>query len=157
MNTTINLPEIIANLQNGVYPKLGSGSGRRVYDLQNGTVLKTAKNVRGYAQNQIEYIISEMDDSEQFAKVLYISKDNLYLIMEKAEPIYDFSQVRNYFGVNTNRELFQLSNLSYIPHKYNLLISDLCRPVNWGLIDDRPVIIDYGFTGRIRRKYYSLI
>lgn len=157
MNTTINLSEIITNLQNGVYPKLGSGSGRRVYDLQNGTVLKAAKNVRGYAQNQIEYIISEMDDSEQFAKVLYISKDNLYLIMEKAEPITNFSQVRNYFKVNTNHELFKLSNLSYIPHKYNLLTSDLCRPVNWGLINGRPVIIDYGFTGRIRRKYYSFL
>lgn len=157
MDTTINLPQIITNLKNGVYPKLGSGSGRRVYDLQNGTVLKSAKNVRGYAQNQMEYIISEMDDSEQFAKVLYISKDNLYLIMEKAEPITDFSQVRNYFKVNTNRELFQLNNLNYIPYKYNLLTSDLCRPVNWGLIDGRPVIIDYGFTGRVRRKYYSFL
>ncbi len=157
MDTTINLPEIVTNLQNGLYPKLGSGSGRRVYDLQNGTVLKAAKNVRGYAQNQIEYIISEMDDSEQFAKVLYISKDNLYLIMEKAEPVTDFSQVRNYFKVKTNHELFQLDNLKYIPHKYNLLTSDLCRPVNWGFLHGRPVIIDYGFTGRIRRKYYSFL
>ena len=87
MDTTINLPEIITGLQNGRYPKLGSGSGRRVYDLQNGMALKTAKNVRGYAQNQIEAIISEMDDSQLFAKVLFISKDNLYLVMEKAEPV----------------------------------------------------------------------
>ena len=41
MDTTINLSAIITSLQNGVYPKLGSGSGRRVYDLQNGTVLQT--------------------------------------------------------------------------------------------------------------------
>lgn len=157
MDTTISLPEIIHNLQQGLYPKLGSGSGRRVYDLQNGTVLKTAKNVRGYAQNQIEYIISEMDDSEQFAKVLYISRDNLYLIMEKAEPVTDFSQIRDYFKVKTNRELFQLNNLHYIPFKYNLLTSDLCRPANWGFLNGRPVIIDYGFTGRIRRKYYSFL
>ena len=157
MDTTINLPEIITNLQNGKYPKLGSGSGRRVYDLQNGMALKIAKNVRGYAQNQVEYIISEMDDSELFAKVLFLSKDNLYLIMEKAEPITDFSQVRSYFQASTNRELFQMEDFSYIPRKYNLLISDLCRPVNWGLINNRPVIIDYGFTGRIKRRYYSFL
>ena len=157
MDASIHLPDIIANLHNGLYPKLGSGSGRRVYDLQDGSVLKVAKNIRGYAQNQVEAIISEMDDSEQFAKVLLISKDNLYLVMEKAETITDFSQVRNYFKVRTNQELFQLNNLNYIPYKYNLLTSDLCLPANWGFLHGRPVIIDYGFTGRIRRKYYSFL
>lgn len=156
MNTPIDFPTVITNLQNGIYPLLGTGSGRRVYDLQNGSALKVAKNVRGYAQNQMESIISEMDDSELFAKVLYLSKDNHYLIMEKAEPIHNFAIVRNYFKVSNNNELFRLNNLNYIPRKYNLIASDLCRPANWGLLHDRPVIIDYGFTDRIRRKYYSI-
>lgn len=157
MDTTIDLPAIITGLQNGRYPRLGSGSGRRVYDLQNGMALKIAKNVRGYAQNQIEAIISEMDDSQLFAKVLFISKDNLYLVMEKAEPVTDFSQVLHYFKAVSNRELFQRDDFSYIPRKYNLLLSDLCRSVNWGILNGRPVIIDYGFTGRIKRKYYSFL
>lgn len=156
MDALIDLDFIIKNLEQGQYPVLGAGSGRRVYDLHNQMVLKAAKNVKGYAQNQVEYIISEMDESDLFAEIFYISKDNRFLVMQKAEPIKDFSFVRTYFQVNTNRELFQLNNLSYIPHKYNLLISDLCRPANWGTIDGRPVIIDYGFTGRIRRKYYSI-
>ncbi len=156
MDNAIDLSEILTHLFNGEYPALGSGSGRRVYDLKNETVLKTAKNKKGYAQNQIESIISEMDDSDLFAKVLFISPDNQFLIMEKAEPIMDFSYVRDFFHVKTNKELFQLDNFNYIPHKYNLLITDLCRPVNWGMLRGRPVIIDYGFTGRIRRKYYSI-
>ncbi|HBA68917.1 MAG TPA: hypothetical protein DCZ40_06120 [Lachnospiraceae bacterium] len=156
MDTGINLSAIVNNLSSGSYPLLGSGSGRRVYDLHNGTVLKAAKNVKGYAQNQIEAIISEMDDSDLFAKVLFISSDNRYLIMEKADPVTDFSEILNYFHVKTIRELFQLNNFNYIPRKYNLLISDLRRPVNWGMLQGRPVIIDYGFTGRIRRKYYSI-
>lgn len=156
MDNTINLNQIIDNLSAGKYPKLGSGSGRRVFDLHNHTVLKMAKNVKGYAQNQVEYIISEMDDSDIFAKVFYISRDNRFLIMEKADPITNFSFVRSYFHVQTNRDLFRLENLNYIPHKYNLLISDLCRPANWGTIHGRPVIIDYGFTGRIKRQYYSI-
>ncbi len=157
MNTPTDFTSIITNLQNNIYPLLGAGSGRRVYDLQNGSALKVARNVRGYAQNQIEYIISEMDDSELFAKVLYLSKDNHYLIMEKAEPIHDFALVRSYFKVSNNHDLFRLNNLSHIPQKYNLIASDLCRPANWGLLHGRPVIIDYGFTGRIRRKYYSIL
>lgn len=156
MGSAIDLPAIINDISNGAYPVLGSGSGRRVYDLRNGTVLKAAKNKKGYAQNQIESIISEMDDSDLFAKVLFISPDNRFLIMEKADPVTGFSYVRNYFHVKNNRELFQLNNFNYIPRKYNLLITDLCRPVNWGILHDRPVIIDYGFTGRIRRKYYSV-
>ena len=139
MGSAIDLPAIINDISNGAYPVLGSGSGRRVYDLRNGTVLKAAKNKKGYAQNQIESIISEMDDSDLFAKVLFISPDNRFLIMEKADPVTDFSYVRNYFHVKNNPP-----------------ITDLCRPVNWGILHDRPVIIDYGFTGRIRRKYYSV-
>ncbi|EOS28757.1 hypothetical protein C807_03278 [Lachnospiraceae bacterium 28-4] len=156
MNAAIDLPSIIDHLSNGAYPLLGSGSGRRVYDLGDGSALKVARNAKGYAQNQVESIISEMDDSDLFAKVLFVSPDNRYLVMEKADPVSDFSVIRNYFHVNTNRELFQLANFQYIPHKYNLLAVDLCRPANWGLIQSRPVIIDYGFTRRIRRKYYSI-
>lgn len=156
MNTAMDLSLIIDHLSNGAYPLLGSGSGRRVYDLENGTALKAARNAKGYAQNQVESIISEMDDSDLFAKVLFISSDNRYLIMEKADPVSDFSVIRDYFHVKTNRELFQLGDFQYIPHKYNLLAVDLCRPANWGFIHGRPVIIDYGFTRRVRRKYYSI-
>ena len=156
MNAAIDLPSIIDHLSNGAYPLLGSGSGRRVYDLGDGSALKVARNAKGYAQNQVESIISEMDDSDLFAKVLFVSPDNRYLVMEKADPVSDFSVIRNYFHVNTHRELFQLANFQYIPHKYNLLAVDLRRPANWGFIQSRPVIIDYGFTRRIRRKYYSI-
>lgn len=156
MNDPIHLPDILDRLSNGAYPLLGTGSGRKVYDLRNGSVLKAAKNAKGYAQNQVEYIISEMDDSTLFAKVLFISQDNHYLFMEKAGTIADFSYVRDYFHVRTNKELFQLNDFKCIPRKYNLLVTDLCRPVNWGILHSRPVIIDYGFTGRIRRKYYSI-
>lgn len=156
MNAATDLSAIIEHLSNGTYPLLGTGSGRRVYDLGDDTVLKAARNVKGYAQNQVESIISEMDDSDLFAKVLFISPDNHYLTMEKAEPVADFSVILNYFHVKTNRELFRLNDFHYIPYKYNLLTADLIRPSSWGTIHGRPVIIDYGFTRRIRRKYYSI-
>lgn len=154
MNGLIEFDEIDEHLKMGDYPVLGVGSGRRVFDLGNDTVVKVARNVKGYAQNEVECMISEMDESDTFAKVLYVARDGRCLVMEKAGPVYNFASIRSYYHVESNRDLFQLNNLSYIPRKYNLLVSDLCRPVNWGVIDGRPVIIDYGFTGRIRRKYY---
>ena len=54
MDNSFNFNKIIDNLYTGNYPKLGGGSGRRVFDLHNRTVLKMAKNIKGYAQNQVE-------------------------------------------------------------------------------------------------------
>jgi len=59
-----------------------------------------------------------------------------------------------YFNVKSNRELYNVGEIRYISSEYNLLMADLYRPVNWGRINARPVIIDFGFTRRVRKKYY---
>jgi hypothetical protein len=74
--------------------------------------------------------------------------------MDKADSIGDISFVWDYFGVSSNKELFQVCRLRNISERYNLLIGDFGRAVNWGVIGSKPVIIDYGFTRRVRRKYY---
>jgi len=43
-------------------PKIGSGSGRIVYDFGEGMVLKLAKNTKGVAQNNIESDIGRYGD-----------------------------------------------------------------------------------------------
>lgn len=76
--------------------------------------------------------------------------------MEKANKIEDLSYVRKYYNVKTNKELFQIRELREFYESNDLLLPDLYRPVNWGIIDGRPVIIDYGFTKYVRRKYYFI-
>lgn len=154
MDGFVGFDKIDEHLKIGDYPTLGEGSGRKVFDLGNDTVVKVAINVKGYAQNEVECMISGMDESDTFAKVLHATRDGRCLVMKKAGPIHNFAVIRSYYHVENNKDLFRLNNLKYIPRKYNLLVSDLCRPDNWGVIDGRPVIIDYGFTGQIRRKYY---
>jgi len=151
----VDFNQIISNIRKGVYHCIGSGSGRRVYDLENGYVIKVAKNNRGIAQNQAEYQIASIDSTDLFAKVPQVSDDFIMLIMEKADRIINISDVWKYFNVKSNRELFQLDNLKDISSKYDLLLPDLCRPVNWGKINERVVIIDYGFTRSVKKKYYS--
>ena len=150
----VDFDQIIANVRDGAYKSIGSGSGRRVFDLENGYVVKVAKNKKGIAQNEAEYQISSASNSALFAKVLQISEDYRMLIMQKAEKIKHISEVWEYFNVKSNRELYNVGEIRYISSEYNLLMADLYRPVNWGRINARPVIIDFGFTRRVRKKYY---
>lgn len=150
----IDMDQIIINLRKGNYRCIGSGSGRRVYDLENGYVVKVAKNKRGIAQNEAEYHISATGSSDIFARILKATENFSLLIMEKAERIIYISDVWKFYHVKSNWELFQLDQLKEISSNYNLLLSDLCRPVNWGTINDRPVIIDYGYTLGVKNRYY---
>ncbi len=145
---------ISSNIKKGLYRQIGKGSGRIVYDLDNGQVIKAAMNVKGVAQNIEEYRVSSIDRSNLFARIYDVSDDYQYLVMDKAENVTDISDVWNYFGVTGNNELFQNFRLRNLSEKYNLLIWDFGRAVNWGIIGGKPVIIDYGFTRRVRKRYY---
>jgi len=151
----VNYDKINFNLREGKYRYIGSGSGRQVFDLENGYVVKVAKNRKGIAQNQVEYEIALTDDSNLFAKIPNVSKDYKLLIMEKAERMKSFSDVFIYFNVKSYRELFHLEPIKYNLSKHNLIPQDLTRITNWGKVNNRPVIVDYGFNRSVRRKYYS--
>ena len=146
--------EIKSNIKRGYYRYIGSGSGRQVFDMGNGYVIKVAKNHAGIAQNKAEYKISFDDNSDLFAKVMQISNDFKLLIMQKADKIYNILDVWEYFNVTSKRELFNLRELQNIKRSYNLLLPDFARTSSWGIIDGRPVIIDYGFTREVRERYY---
>ena len=152
----VDFEQIILNIRKEAYKHIGSGSGRRVFDLGNGYVVKVAKNRRGIAQNKAEHQISLTDQSNIFAKIPHVSEHFKLLIMEKAEPIKKISDVWKYYNVDSNKKLFEQDDLKDIYSKYKLLIPELYRPVNWGKINEIPVIIDYGFTRKVKNKYYSI-
>lgn len=142
------------NISLNTYKYIGSGSGRAVYDLGNGYVAKFAKNKKGIAQNEVEHHIWAAVKSDLLAKVVDISDDSKLLIMEKAERIKHISDVWRYFNVTGNRELRDIKEIRKITKKFDLINADLFKSNNWGKIDDRCVVVDYGFTRKVRRKYY---
>jgi len=150
----IAFDQIIFNIKRGYYRYIGSGSGREVYDLENGYVIKVARNKAGIAQNKAEYKISSNDKSNLFAKVVQASNDFNLLVMQKADKINNILYVWNYFDAKSKRELFNSKQLQDIKKNYNLLLGDLARKSSWGIINGRPVIIDYGFTREVRQRYY---
>mgnify|MGYP001434148079 CR=1 FL=1 len=147
--------QIMFNITQGYYRYIGSGSCRHVFDLGNGHVIKLAKNEAGIAQNKSEYEISAKDNSDLFAKVIQPSDEFSLLIMQKADKINNISYVCDYFNVTTKRELFKLKELQNIKMNYNLVLGDFYRKSSWGIINERPVIIDYGFTREIKERYYQ--
>lgn len=146
--------QIMQNIQRGYYRYIGSGSSRQVFDLRNGYVIKIAINRAGISQNQSEYKISCNNQSDFFAKVIRASTDFRFLIMEKADKIYNISEIWDYFNVKSKSELFNLEELKNILDENNLLVGDLDRESNWGIINGKPVIIDYGFTREVCRRHY---
>lgn len=153
----IDFNQIMFNITQGYYKYIGSGSGRQVFDLGDGYVVKMAKNEAGIAQNNSEYKISCNDHSNLFAKVIKASDDFSLLIMQKAAKINHISYVWKYFNVRNKKELFNSEELLKIKKRYNLLLGDFSRASSWGIINGRPVIIDYGFTRKVvERYYYSL-
>ena len=149
----VDFDNISQNISQRKYSVIGSGSGRLVFDMGNGYVVKMAKNKKGIAQNKAEYQIAAADHSDLFAKIVTVSEGYRYLVMEKAERIRSISVVWNYFNVHSNRELSQLELFNNILEKYDLLMSDLYRKTSWGIVSGRPVIIDYGFTRETRKLY----
>jgi len=76
--------------------------------------------------------------------------------MEKAEPAQRMRIVWEHFGVRSNRELYQMRAIRDILSKYSLKAADFGRASNWGIIDNTPVIIDYGFTYTVFKRYYFI-
>lgn len=152
--TDIDFRQISSDLNKRKYRYLGTGSGRVVFDLGDGNVVKVAKNRKGIAQNEAEYKISMHNDTSLLAKVSCISERSTFLIMERAKKIQGISFVWKYFRVNSNKELYQIKELQDISEKHSLEIKDFGRAVNWGQINGKPIIIDYGFTQQVRRKFY---
>lgn len=151
----VDFDAISQNISKHKYTLIGSGSGRHVFDLDNGYVIKVAKNKKGFIQNKAEYQIASKSSSDLFAKIIAISDNSNYLIMKKAEQVDSIAVVWRYFNVNSNQELFRLNIFKDFNMEYKLLFGDLCRKSSWGIIDGKPVIIDYGFTKETRR-YYTL-
>lgn len=67
--------------------KLGAGSARIVFDIDDDMVLKLARNKKGLAQNELEADIAATDWYDFVAKVYDADPNNLWLEAEKARPM----------------------------------------------------------------------
>lgn len=118
---------------------IAEGAGRRVYIIGD-YVLKVAKNKRGITENQNEYYLyNNIDETIKTFLCPVIAINNKYLLMKKADLI-DLETFDN----RILPEVINIINLLY--EKYNIDDFDLKYNFNWGMINNKPVIIDYGYN-----------
>lgn len=150
-----NYEQIMREIRQGKYSKLGEGSGRKVYDMGNGCVIKYAKNHKGYAQNKQEYDIFHKRQDVILAVVFAMSSDGRILIMEKAQPCHSTSLLYQHYHVNRRKDFLSLPEIKMLMDDYYLLGVDLAKTSSWGEARGRIILIDYGYTSQVRRIHYN--
>ncbi len=154
---SINFETISEKIRTKSLKPIGRGSGRTVFALDEKSVVKAARNPRGIAQNIAEFDIFSRTKSPILAKIFGISEDGRFLVMERALPAYSMSEIYPHFSVQSSRALLKLPELKELSHNFGLILPDLGRAANWGIIEGKPKILDFGFTKLVKKRYYSFI
>ena len=85
--------------------KIGSGTGRVVYDIDGEKVLKLAKNPKGIAQNEAEAGAGYYRDTHDIVAIIYESGDNdEWLISEKGKKVNE-KRIKELTGIPGLNEL----------------------------------------------------
>ena len=87
--------------------RIGSGTGRIVYDIDGQKVLKLAKNTKGVAQNSAEADIGHYNDAQNIVTIVYDNYDDYsWLISEKAKKVTE-KRIVQLTGIPSLNELYQ--------------------------------------------------
>lgn len=163
--------------------KIGEGQGRLVYKLGGGKVLKVAKNPGGVGQNQAEAHVcsGSSETADLFPKIFEVGPNNFWLIMEEASAMTPqafekltklpwetfLSGLKGAFASKA-RNVSEFDKQNFITASNNPFFSRIVRIIqeckyepgdiakldSWGIIGNKPVILDSGFTEAVNQAYY---
>jgi len=158
---------------------LSSGSSRIVYETDNKTIIKMAKNDKGIAQNKAEAnpkmkskflneIISQAKNfswlethylekiiEKDFKKMTDIDFDDFGdAIRYGLKDISDSSKSKpKHFGEISKSEIYK--EMKRIGEKFKLMPGDIARISSWGTKNNCPILIDAGLTKEVFEDYYE--
>jgi len=121
---------------------IGEGSGRKVYDLENGYVLKEPYSETGLQQNETElHVYNNALTAREYLCPTFRDKDNCN-IMKKVDLITleEFNILKN------NPEIIEVINYLYEHFDLN---DDIDHYKSWGKSDGKYVLLDYGYTNEL--------
>jgi len=164
--------------------KLGSGSGRIAYKIDDEKVLKIAKNAKGIAQNSVEsegYIqnygiaarVFETDDNDSFLEMELARKCSKPEFRKLTG--FDISLVDPYLTKRFKNNRWQpqispedvamlnenewMSDLGELVGDYDMPLGDVARISSYGIVKrdggDAVVLIDFGLTQGVYDEFYS--
>lgn len=152
-------------------PILGKGSGRVVCDYSADAVLKIAYNKKGIEQNKTEVAVSsKATDCTPIARVLSHHPDYSYILQQKADLFNDSVFENSSKGITVDdffyflrfkmraicdrSSLFEQALSTCTAHGLDPF--DVSDRKAWGIIGERPVLIDYGLTLSTARRLYKV-
>lgn len=130
--------------------KVGAGSDRIVYDLEDGNVIKIAKNPRGLLQNSFEtpdYVLQDLLPEVKESGLDYVVVEKVEINRKKANLF--LKPLKKFYPKdfdNKTSELQDVFNQLGIEDllNYDVLFNDLKVARNWGFRNNKPVLIDMG-------------
>jgi hypothetical protein len=137
------------------YLYLGEGIARKVYAINDNFVIKVAKGIDGYFQNNVENYIFETVDSNLLKYLCPIVAFNpRIIVMKRAKPLSTHKQNRiNLSSVRTDKD--STWELNYLAKKYYLYYNDILSASSWGNYKGENVLIDYGCANEQGDRYYG--
>jgi hypothetical protein len=160
------------------FEKLGEGSSRTIFRMNEKLVLKIAHNDRGIVQNEAEmkpamqrpctnhvlaadsqgkWVIVRFTENitkEQFKKLVGVSFDSfmngLFYVFNNESR--DFNEPKNYEEIKKNGLFVAIRELIA---ECDLQIGDIDKADSWGELDGRVVLRDFGLTREVYDEYYD--
>jgi len=136
--SSLDLPMLETKIEGRL---LDEGTGRSVFSIPGGFVLKVARNKKGMIENENEnYIFQTISKKYKEPLCPVIKYQTKYLIMPEALPIIETD-------LNFDRVLAcNMPFINYLQEEYDLNELDLIYPYNWGIYQGKCVLFDYGST-----------
>lgn len=138
---------------------IGEGASRKVYEVNELYIIKIPKGTSGKEQSDFEnylYNNANLKFKKYLCPILFYN--NYRTIMKKAVPVKDLISDRDLsiFDVLnfSSKDIFK-KNLKEFTKLYGLLYPDIKSITSWGLIENKPFLIDYGCTNKIYNKYFA--
>ena len=135
---------------------LGEGIARKVFAVDDNYVIKIAKGVDGYFQNQVEHYVYRNVNSTLLSYLCpIVAFRPRILLMKRALPL---STRNSNKSINLNairEEKNSASDLNYLATRYYLYYNDIVSPSSWGQLNDKNVLIDYGCCSVKGDRYYG--
>lgn len=138
---------------------IGEGAGRAVYAINKKYVLKLAKSKGGDKQCEMEYYIYNNAPKylKRFLCPVVWYKDDM-IIMKRATSLlktgeYRHKNIFRLFGLSVEDPF--VKKVNKLVDTFDLLYGDVKSISSWGLLNGQLVLVDYGCTYKIYKKYFA--